>query len=159
MLKSIILQKLWDELYAKKREAWLTVFSGSMAPMMQIGDRVLVKRVAPKQIHFGDVIVFKEADKLITHRVIGKRVTNPNIIFLQKGDSNTVATGIFAESVIGKVACIRKGDKYIRLDSFWGKCMNLFLGANSYVFYVSHKRRLVSRLAKLYRRCLHILFL
>ena len=159
MLKPIQLQELWHELYAKKREAWLTVFSGSMAPMVQIGDKVLVRQVALKQIRFGDIIVFKEADKLITHRVIGKRVDSQHIVFLQKGDNNTFATGIFAESVIGKVACIKKEDKYIRLDSFLGRCMNLLLGANSYALYMSHKRRLVSKLAKLYGRCLHILFL
>jgi signal peptidase I len=159
MLKPIQLQELWYELYAKNREAWLTVLSGSMAPMIQIGDKVLVKRVVPEQIRFGDIIVFKKTGTLITHRVIGKRVDNQNIIFFQKGDSNTIATGVFAENVIGKVACIRKGNKHIRLDSFLGKSMNFLLGANSYVLYVSNKCRLISRVIRLYRRCLHILFL
>jgi len=159
MLEHTQLQELWDELYARKKESWLTVLSGSMAPMIQVGDRVLVKQTAPQNIRFGDVIVFKEADMLIIHRVISKQVADQHVIFMQKGDSNISATYVFSESVIGKVAYIKKEDRIIRLDSFFGRQMNLLLGFSFYVLYMLRKRRFVSRIDRLFRYCLNILFL
>jgi signal peptidase I len=152
------LQELWDDLYDRRQEAWLTVRSGSMAPMIQIGDRVQVKQIEPQQIHFGDIIVFTEAGKMVVHRVMGRRGNDQNIIFLQKGDTNTIAAYILAENVIGKVACIRKGNRHIRLDSFLGRHANLLLGVSFYVFYLLRERRLASRLVWLFRYCLNILF-
>ena len=158
-LDTLQLQDLWHKLYTKNGKAWLTVSSGSMAPMIQVGDKVLVKQTAPQHIRFGDIIVFKEAGKLITHRVIGKQVSDRHVIFMQKGDSNTSATYVLSENVIGKVVCIGKEDKIIRLDSFLGRQMNLLLSFSFYVLYILHKRHFALRLDRLFRYCLNILFL
>ena len=152
------LQELWSELYEKKGESWLTVLSGSMAPTIQIGDRVLVKSVEPGQIRFGDIIVFKEADRFIAHRAIGRRVNGQRIIFLQKGDSNAFAGEVYAENIIGKVFCIKKEHRTIELDGFSGRHLNLLLSISFYILYMLRRRRLASRLDRLFRCCLNILF-
>ncbi|MFQ6040468.1 MAG: signal peptidase I [Candidatus Poribacteria bacterium] len=172
MLKTIQWPKLWYKCYAQKPEAWLHVFKSSMSPMIQVGDKVLVKQVEPEQIFFGDIIVFKEDDNRlcrvlrtrpkylresvsplwITHRVIGKRMDDRNIIFLHKGDRDTFAKSIFSKSLIGKVTCIKKEDKHIRLDSIWGRLLNLLLGVKSYLLYLLCQHNLGSKLTRLYRR-------
>lgn len=128
------LQELWNELYEKKGQGWMTVFSGSMSPILKIGDKVLVKYISPKWIHFGDIIVFKENDKFIVHRVIRKRLSRDKLIFLEKGDNNRFASWIDAEKVIGKAIAVNKGDRYIRLDSFSEKCRNFLKAIKSNLF-------------------------
>lgn len=59
---------LWEDLYRKKQKSWLTVLSGSMIPLLQIGDKVLIQSVKPAEIRVGDIIVFKNSDKFIVHR-------------------------------------------------------------------------------------------
>lgn len=158
MLDTTQLQELWGDIYQKAQEAWLTVRSGSMVPMIQVGDRVLVKPIQPRHIHFGDIVVFKEADKMVVHRVMGRREGHQGTTFLQKGDSNTVAAHISVESVIGKVVCIRKGDRHIRLDGLLGSCVNFLLGTCFYILYALRKWPLASRLSRLFHCCLNNIF-
>jgi hypothetical protein len=144
MPKTIPLPQLWCQCYIRKPEAWLNVIDSNMTPIIQRGDKVLVKRVSPQQICFGDIIVFSEDDKWITHRVIGKQSNQQKITFLQKGDRKPSAQEIVSDSLIGQVTCIRKGDKDIRLDSFLGKCLNFLLGVKSYLIYLCYKHKLTS---------------
>ena len=151
------LDELWYELYRRNGGMWLTVLSGSMAPLMEIGDGILTRRIEPHRVRFGDIIVFEEANRLVAHRVIGKRGTDHHILFLQKGDANTHTTSISATRVIGKVVCIRKDDGYIRLDGFLRRCIHLLLGVNSYIVHLLHKRSLPAKWSQPFRH-VHPLF-
>lgn len=153
MLNSVCLQELWYELYSQNQEAWLTVRSASMAPVMQIGDRILVKRANLHNIRFGEIIVFQQEDKLVTHRVIGKRVNGRKVTLIQKGDNGSYFAPIPAEKVLGKVVCIRKGEKHIKLDNSLGKSINLLLGIASCFFYGLHRFRYLSSKILLYLMC------
>ena len=52
----------------------LAVLSGSMDPMMRVGDMILVAKVNPEAVEPGDIIAFKDPagrkNIIITHRVI-----------------------------------------------------------------------------------------
>ena len=59
-------EELWQELLSKKRELWLNVLSGSMAPLAPIGSRVLIRSHPPDQFRFGDIVLFKDGERFIT---------------------------------------------------------------------------------------------
>ena len=139
---------LWEDLYCKKHKSWLTVLSGSMMPLLQIGDKVLVQSVKPADIRVGDIIVFKNSDKFIVHRVIRNYNSSS---FLQKGDNTTTAEIVRSEHVIGRVIAIRKGTRVIYLNNGLWKFINLMLTFFSCsVYYFKHGNRIVKRFMKLF---------
>ena len=141
---------LWADLHQQKQELWLPVLSGSMMPLLRTGDEVLVQSVNPDNIRPGDIIVFKDQDKLIVHRVI-RRYKNGSPTFLQKGDCTTAAEIIRSEDVIGKVIAVCKGTKIIRLnDGIW-KVVNYILTLfSSLVYHLKPKNPFLKKIAKFF---------
>lgn len=74
------------------------VMSGSMETTINIGDLVIVKKVNSSSIHAGDIIVFKNGNIVISHRV--KEVINDSgtYKFKTKGDNNNVADDFIVNS-------------------------------------------------------------
>lgn len=56
---------------ASGQPAWLTVVSGSMRPLLAVGDEVLVEPIQLKELQLGDVILLLEEKGLLTHRFYG----------------------------------------------------------------------------------------
>ena len=72
---------------------FMVVTSGSMEPVLSIGDMIYVKGVAPADIQVGDVITFKPPatyiqGSLVTHRVIGINYDSNEVFFKTQGDAN-----------------------------------------------------------------------
>ena len=75
------------------------VITGSMSPSIEVSDVVIVK-VTKDNINVDDIIVFKEGQSIITHRVIEM---NEEFI-VTKGDANNAKDkSIKKEAIIGKV--------------------------------------------------------
>lgn len=84
----------------------MEVLSGSMSPVFEAGDVIVIKPVPSASIQKGDIITFRDSEKsrmVITHRVT--EIVNENgLVFKTKGDANdgidqgTVAAG----NVLGK---------------------------------------------------------
>lgn len=145
-LSAHAISALWEDLYNKKQKLWLNILSGSMMPLLQTSDKVLVHTVKPAEIRVGDIIVFKNSDKLIVHRVI--RSYNSSS-FLQKGDNTTTAEIVSSKDVIGKVIAIRKGSRIIYPDNGFGKFINLMLTFFScLVYYFKPGNQVLKRIAR-----------
>jgi signal peptidase I len=139
---------LWEDLYTKKQQAWLTILSGSMMPLLQVGDKVLVHAVKPTDIRFGDIIVFKNPDKLIVHRVIGKADSST---YLQKGDNATTAEIVSSADVLGKAIAIQKGKRIIQLNNRKWKFINLALTLFSCsVYHLKPQNPALKQIARLF---------
>ena len=139
---------LWADLHHRKRELWLPVLSGSMLPLLNIGDNVLVQSIEPSKIRFGDVIVFKDLDKFIVHRVI-KTYKNERISFLQKGDNSTAAIIVSGENLIGMVNFVRKRNRLICINHGAWKIFNYFLiFFSTSVFYLKPGNPILRRIAR-----------
>ncbi len=128
-----VLTSLYEELLLKKGELLLTAHSGSMAPLIRIGDKVKVKTTSPEAIGFGDIIVYREEEKLVVHRVVAKGKFDRQPFFLQKGDRSSSPFRIPAERVLGKVFEIHKPSRCIQLNSREGRFLNLPLAVRSYL--------------------------
>ncbi|PIE76973.1 MAG: signal peptidase I [Clostridiales bacterium] len=65
------------------------IMTGSMEPLIEPGDVVIVQRVNPKTIETGDIIQFQATGYSVVHRVVAKR----DQAFTTKGDNNNAIDG------------------------------------------------------------------
>ena len=94
---------------------FLEVVTGSMSGTIEIGDGIIVKLIS--EIKENDIIVYKKADNLITHRLI--KIEEDRLI--TKGDANNVPDEpITKDMIIGKVIFI------IPKIHFWKKVIMIF---------------------------------
>jgi len=80
----------------------LSVKKTSMYPTIIPEDKILF--VENKQLIVGDIIIFKNKNSLIAHRLIKKNDTN----LITKGDNNIQSETIRKQDVLGKVLFINK---------------------------------------------------
>lgn len=78
--------------------AFFEIGTGSMADKLNIGDGVIVKLTQTAEV--GDIIVFKEENNYITHRVVDK---NGNTIVTKGDANNTEDNPINISQICGKV--------------------------------------------------------
>lgn len=84
----------------------LVVGSGSMEPNIQVGDMVLVEKTKDYQkLKIGDVLVYKNRDKVVVHRIKKIKKENQHFVFKTQGDHNKAMDtwDIKEKDVIGKV--------------------------------------------------------
>ena len=118
----------WLDKFAKTGSGWLIIISGSMAPLIQIKDQIFIKKTTPSHMHIGDIITFWQENILVTHRVIRKFTKGGNIYFVEKGDANTNYSWVDAQSMIGKVIKIKKGELEVDIDALPWKTFNRITG-------------------------------
>lgn len=76
------------------------VATGSMSGTIEIGDVVIVK--ITKDVNENDIIVYKDGDNFITHRLVEKNENG----MIAKGDANNSQDKpIVEEQVLGRVIC------------------------------------------------------
>src|SRR5689334_18902998 len=69
----------------------LAVMSGSMTPVLRVGDLVIDRPVAPGEVRIGDIITFRDPadpNRLVTHRVRSIRSEGGTLVVETKGDAN-----------------------------------------------------------------------
>jgi signal peptidase I len=143
---SCILNDLWEELVIKHGTCRARVVSNSMYPVIRRGDQVLVERARPDKVRFGDIVVFRQDEKLTVHRVIGKRKVGDEYHFQEKGDASLQSSLVPPKGIIGRVVNIRKQDKTILVISGPGRLLQLILACiscTSLWLSVTLKKRLV----------------
>ena len=79
--KKKLVTESWLEKFANTGSGWLIIISGSMAPLIQIKDQILIKKTTPSHLHIGDIITFWQGNILVTHRVIRKFTKRWKYIF------------------------------------------------------------------------------
>ncbi len=103
----------------------------SMSPFIRDGETVTVTSCSPKELKFGDIILYAISSDPITspkriHRVIGKSFLNGKFLLLTKGDAcPSPDAPVDLEQVLGKVSAVEKGRWTLDLNQPWGKAINL----------------------------------
>lgn len=82
-----------------------TVLSGSMEPSIQTGSIIAVKSVDQEErtaLKKGDVITFRDENRLVTHRISDVSSTDGHVQYTTKGDNNDAADSnpVLAESIV-----------------------------------------------------------
>ena len=81
------------------------IVSESMEPTLEINDVVLVQKCQPTELKIGDIITFKQEDRIISHRILDIDKKGETIKFETKGDNNKIPDPdkVNAEQIYGKV--------------------------------------------------------
>ena len=128
------------ELFQKQGRGWFRIVSGSMRPLIDIHDRILVERVNSCDVRPRDIILFKNSDALVSHRAIKLLRRNSKTLILQKGDAGGNAGLIDAESEQGRVVAVEKNGGGLRFDEGKLGFLNHMLGLrNSYGYRFDQK--------------------
>lgn len=97
----------------------------SMLPLIRDGDRVLVRH-GHTDVRRGDIVVFRQGDQLIAHRVLricqggaGRgtgRGTGPT--FITKGDNVLhLDRPLSGSKILGRVLAVRRGNQHLSLNT------------------------------------------
>ena len=90
----------------------VVVLSGSMEPALHVGDVAVLRPVDSDRLKVGDVITYRSAGHLTTHRIIRIEEGQSGLAFYTKGDANETADGA---PVHGDSAAVR-GHTKVDLD-------------------------------------------
>lgn len=83
------------------------VLSGSMRPLLEPGDMILIKPVNLQNIREGDVITYQtNQGNFVTHRIVNIYKKNEGLMFKTKGDANNVDDEILVSQnqLVGSMA-------------------------------------------------------
>ena len=131
VLLIVVLQKFTNNRIALGNVYIFQVATGSMKPVYDIGDIIVVKKTVPNKLEVGDDITYlgsvNEFNRLtITHRIVNKREENGKYYFITKGVANTAEDPeINEDNIYGKVVY------HTILFSFVGRLMT-----NIIIYYV-----------------------
>ena len=91
---------------------FLIVLSGSMSPIMQPGDMVVVKTITPEDVRVGDIIAYHDPggaeNVIVTHRAMQIEEEDGIINIQTKGDANEDADSytVTSDDVIGEMVFV-----------------------------------------------------
>lgn len=90
----------------------------SMIPTIRDGEFITVCPVKPSDIRLHDIILYQSNTSLTAHRVIRQQRATPNVVFITRGDaSGSCDSPVESDQVFGKVICVDRNGRSIRLDS------------------------------------------
>jgi signal peptidase I len=120
------LLKLCQEVLEKDGCLRFRALGSSMLPSLRPGDVITVGSVEPHTILLGDVILYRQNDRLYAHRVIGKKGVEEMDLLITKGDYVPSSVSCINDyEIMGKVIKIERRGRIIRLDTpfhrWWGR--------------------------------------
>lgn len=114
--ESAILNSLYIQALRQGQSIWFRIVSGSMCPLLRVGDAVHIQPVSPYDLHLGDIAAFETPAGLVVHRIVHML---PSVIpprFIEMGDVTLQAQEVTVEAIAGRVIVIRRGDLLIDLQ-------------------------------------------
>jgi signal peptidase len=103
----------------------------SMSPFIRDGDVLTTQSIESADLEVGDVALYRSAgNRLVAHRVVGKRKENGRLTLVMRGDSQSGSTElVYADQILGRVVSIQRGDKVFLMNRnalrlaaiLWGK--------------------------------------
>jgi len=88
------------------RNPTIEVRGNSMLPLLCDGQKVTVDCSLSRGVRAGDIILFLNADRLVTHRVLAVRTKNAGRQYIEKGDNQLVFGVVNHEDVLGRITAI-----------------------------------------------------
>jgi len=97
----------------------------SMWPFLKAGSKLFVKRVPPEKLKKGDIILYRENNKVICHRLVKKAASGQSYLFWARADNALSLSGPLTEQMyIGKAVALLKKRKVASLCSFRQRLLN-----------------------------------
>lgn len=158
-----VIAELYREALRGGQPLWFRVSSGSMHPLLRIGEEVYIEPATAAGLQVGEIAAFETGAGLVIHRIV-RRADGENIQFLEMSDTQLRAEPVESEAVIGRVVAIGRGKRCIDLQHPIAQRLGRVTARIRYRFYTVHSSnrltyvivrkssRLVARLAGWYIR-------
>lgn len=112
------------ELSDKKVEFFETT-GQSMWPSIRTQDKVIVVPVTPQELRLGDLILYRENDKLICHRLVRKLRGTSGYLFWVRGDATRWGyETVDRLNLVGRVSQIIRDGKVISQETLFARLFN-----------------------------------
>lgn len=100
----------WIETFRRSGFGIATVASGSMSPVLDIGDKAYVELSDPSRCRVGDIVIFPVDDSLMMHRIVGSLWTPHGKLIVHRGDNaGALAFGLVRqERILGRLIFVKK---------------------------------------------------
>ena len=134
----LVLGEMRQELCEKGGALSFKIVSGSMAPVIREGDLVRVTRAEVSRLRIGDIVAFRDGDRVVVHRIFGRSRLNGRLVFRQRGDTVGGSGIIRPENLIGRVSSIERGGGEISLDTPWYRVTGALLGRRMWLRRFTH---------------------
>lgn len=110
------IDSLFIEALRQGQSQWFRVSSGSMMPLLRVGDAIAVEPAPATAIHVGEIAAFETADGLVIHRIVATQRKDDTIRLLQLPDVNLRASWISESAIVGRVVGIQRGSRQMTLN-------------------------------------------
>lgn len=122
------------EIILKGKELKMTVKTDSMLPLLNPGDKILLRKCRDDNLLCGDVIVYMIDYVSYVHRFIFKKKRDDRFFLITKPDKAFFFnTPIPLNQLIGRIIAVEKKRFNINLESAFWKAINRFLGLFSFL--------------------------
>ena len=116
-------------LLAEGREVLIATAGLSMGHTIRSGESVVIRKVPPDRIRFGDIVVFRRDDAWVCHRVLHRRRDGAGIVFRTKGDPMAgFDEPVAYADVLGKVVRIKWPEGDFSTETPGGRTANVAAG-------------------------------
>lgn len=111
---------------------FLRVSSGSMRPLLRVGDEVGVQSVTLAQLQPGDIVVVSDRNQILTHRFWERQGAGRPLGFLTRGDRVLRYDKVWtADQLLGRAVVRRRKERMLWLDYGPGRWLNKSLAQMS----------------------------
>ena len=111
-----VIADLYREAVRKGQPLWFHVASGSMHPLLRIGEQVYIQPATADQLHVGEIAAFETGAEMVIHRIVQRRSENHGVQLIEMSDVHLRAGRVESGAVIGRVVAIHRGNRYIDLQ-------------------------------------------
>jgi signal peptidase I len=138
--KNNILEIGWS-LLEQGKSIKIRVNGTSMYPFLQNDDLVEIEKTDLEDLEIGDIVVFKNQDRWLAHRLIKKQISEGETKLITKGDSCLKFDETFGKELyVGKITNFERENKSYSLnDSSFKTFTKRIINSNglmNYVFYI-----------------------
>lgn len=160
-----IIAELYREALRKGQPLWFRVSSGSMHPLLRIGEEVYIEPAPAGELQVGEIAAFETSAGLVIHRIVQRHSNQGGVQLVEMSDTQLRAGAVESKAVIGRVVAIR-GKRRIDLQRPIAQKCGRVIARIRYRLYTMRFRnkltrvvlrkssRLVARLAGWSIRCL-----
>jgi hypothetical protein len=106
--------RLFQGRLAPEERVEVPVLTGSMAPCLPVGSTLIVAPARGGTCRVGDVVVFRDGDRLVAHRLLWSWPPGRPRRYLQAGDGISRLGWVAATAILGLVVAVRDADRSTR---------------------------------------------
>lgn len=123
--ESSVLTSLFIQALRQGQPVWFRVVSGSMLPLVRVGDAVHIEPTSASDLRVGDIAAFETPAGLVVHRLVHYEQTGNQARYVEMGDAALLAHHVDEQAIVGRVTSIRRATRQVDLRlpvaQRWGK--------------------------------------